>query len=91
MSAPCGSCGAPIVWVVMQPSGKRMPVDLQESTPAERPVLAARWDGRRVVCRALTTREKDDYNLALPPGEHYVRSHFASCPKAATHRKKSRP
>ena len=23
----CRSCGAPIVWVVMRPSGKRMPLD----------------------------------------------------------------
>jgi hypothetical protein len=25
--AKCRSCGAPIVWVVMRPSGKRMPLD----------------------------------------------------------------
>ena len=26
-AATCRSCGAPILWVVMRPSGKRMPLD----------------------------------------------------------------
>ncbi len=31
-TSKCRSCGAPIVWVVMRPSGKKMPLDAKPVT-----------------------------------------------------------
>jgi hypothetical protein len=67
----CRSCGAPIIWVVMYPSGKRMPLDA-------RPLAG------------LITIElgvPDTGHSRGPDEEPLYRSHFATCPQAAQHRK----
>jgi len=70
--ATCRSCGAPIVWVVMFPSGKRMPLDAKPLHGLIRVEPGAPATGHM--------RGKDAEDL-------YV-SHFATCPNAAQHRKK---
>ena len=80
MSAKCRSCGAAILWVKTQ-SGKSMPVDAQ---PCE--------DGN--VC--VATCEGGPTAFVPPEGTTISdatrhKSHFATCPNAATHRKPKVP
>lgn len=69
----CRSCGAAIRWVQMAKSGKKNPLDV---LPAEKGNVAIGGDGLGYVV------SNDDRTPPL-----YV-SHFATCPGAASHRKK---
>lgn len=81
--ARCNSCEAPIRWTITEKHGKRMPVDAE-------PVKAARGfrlldgrdvgDGETLVARFITKPEI---------GERLFQSHFATCPNATQHRRKS--
>ena len=76
--ARCRSCGAPMLWVTMHPSGKPNPLD---PTPVE-------W-GNIEVRDGLQTTSK--YGRVVPQGEREGKlytSHFATCPNAGEHRKR---
>lgn len=67
----CGSCGAPIVWVLTQ-NRKRMPMDAEPvKMPPGQYKLASRDDG--TIDAYLVNRV-------------WI-SHFATCPNADQHRK----
>jgi hypothetical protein len=75
VSARCGSCGALIAWV-RTAAGKRMPIDFE---PTEDGNVVIEPDG---VVHVLKAGE-------FPvPGEARHTSHFATCPKAAEHRRR---
>lgn len=70
-TSECKSCGAEIIWVRMDESGKAMPID---AIPEKRVVLLDRTFGAQdptPVAKMETT---------------YI-SHFATCPNADKHRK----
>jgi hypothetical protein len=67
----CSSCGAAIIWVVMYPSGARMPLDAKPIGGLIKIELGFPDTGH--------ARGKDSEPLYL--------SHFATCPNAAQHRK----
>ena len=77
MSATCRSCSAPIVWAITQ-EGRRMPLDAE---PAREGNVLLYPDG---TCRAL----RADEVIGGAIGEHLHRSHFATCPEAAEHRRR---
>ena len=83
----CKTCGAPIVWIKMLGSGKKMPVN-------EDPVLVLLSHGTEkfittqgvVVTGCRIGDGYDDY-----PDENVVEayeSHFATCPQANQHRRR---
>lgn len=75
--AECSSCGQRIVWVKTE-AGKQMPVDPE-------PV-----SGGNLLLEALDgiDREWTAVVVQAIPGVPMYRSHFASCPQAAEHRKR---
>jgi hypothetical protein len=72
----CRSCSAPLLWVRSATTGSLMPLDAE---PAEDGNI---WlvDGMAHVHNGSLFEEM------LPEGPRY-KSHFASCPNAAQHRK----
>ena len=83
MSTSCRSCGAAIEFVVTA-SGKQMPIDM-----APTPCARCNGDGYR-----MATGGDSPHTFAEPcapcDGLGVVRlSHFATCPHAAAHRKRS--
>jgi len=85
--ATCSSCGAKIRFVVM-PSGKRMPLDAEpvavvgdehSHTHTATVSLCADKEGGQMLTK--------DQLQALPVGTPLYRSHFATCPNSAAHRK----
>lgn len=70
----CSSCGAPIFWACL-PSGKRAPFDA-DPVEAEAPV----------GCYAMLWRDGGEPPWAIHRPALW-RSHFATCPNAAQHRK----
>ena len=73
----CSSCGAAIRWVVTE-AGRRMPVD---ETPTTTGTIEVTGNAARVL---------SPIEAAITRGEHgrLYTSHFATCPHAATHRRK---
>jgi hypothetical protein len=67
----------------MEGTGKRMPLDALPIGLDDNPVLAA---ARRKPDGTLSARALVRCGT-LFAGEHYARSHFASCPHADAHRK----
>lgn len=78
MSDLCRSCKAPVRWVVMARTGRRMPLDPE---PIENGHINLLDDGRAEVLRA------EDVAFAQAEGTPLYRSHFSSCEHAASHRK----
>lgn len=76
MPAKCRSCGAAIVWTLTE-AGRRMPVDVEPSDDGTLR-LEEFQDGSGVIY-AFVVRGN------ASPRELY-RSHFATCPNAASHR-----
>lgn len=80
MSSRCGSCDAQILWVVSE-SGKAVPLDLAPD-PTGRVVIETPDDPREAaVGRVLKKGEETT--------EPRFTSHFATCPDAEQHRRKS--
>ncbi len=83
--AVCSSCGQTISWVVMK-SGKRMPVNpdavFVDVSDQDKNTTIVTPDGRVVKGKAAEPPLKDAYTVGFI-------SHFATCPKARSHRKKS--
>lgn len=77
--SPCRSCGALVIWACATSSGKLMPVD---QTPiATGNILLTERDGQ-VWATVLSKTAA----LSAPKDRHV--SHFATCPQAASHRRK---
>jgi len=72
MAEQCRSCGATIIFVKTA-KGKSMPLDVQ---PAD--------DGNIIVVDGVAVYLKGE----APPNKLRWKSHFATCPQAAQHRKK---
>lgn len=80
MSAACKSCSGAIEWAIL-PTGKLMPLDAQ---PVADGNIAARRDDRGdLVARVLKVGEQP------ADGERRGTSHFATCPNAAAHRRRT--
>jgi len=73
-TAKCRSCKAPVYWAVTG-TGGAMPVNVEPSPDGN---LSLRWNGRRILAVYV------DANFAGPRRK----SHFASCPNAAEHRRR---
>lgn len=80
MSARCGSCRAPVIWAITAAGGKRMPIDAD-------PV-----DGGTIVLSAddppIASVVAPDQMLLGDDGVRYT-SHFATCPNADQHRRRT--
>jgi hypothetical protein len=72
----CRSCGAAILWVKTV-AGKAMPLD---AVPAEDGNIALMPAGAMVL-------PKETADLGQKIGARRYKSHFATCPNAAKHRK----
>lgn len=68
----CRSCGAEIIWAVMG-SGKRMPFDAEPVIPSPTGLFVVITD--------------DEGVHGLSQNNPLYRSHFATCPNAAEHRR----
>jgi hypothetical protein len=77
----CRSCGAPVIWLRMRPSGKRMPVDAKAAPDGN--VFADLDAGIGVVLTGSLDM--------LTPDEPLYRSHFATCPHAGDWRRRAAP
>lgn len=100
--AECNSCGAPIQWVVVAKSGKKMPIDLRPVRDGNIVKLASH-DGETgldlVEYDALlpggAPRPKAGDQARFPSiaeavdpvGRPRFKSHFATCPNADEHRR----
>ena len=73
----CNSCGAPVEWYKTE-SGKSMPIDFAPD-PAGNLILVGGPDARLHMLAADETP---------PPDTNRYRSHFATCPHAAEHRRR---
>lgn len=78
----CNSCGAPIRWAETL-SGAKMPVDAEPHPEGN--LIACPSVGPNVV--AVYKREELRLLAQAHPNAERWRSHFASCPDAAKHRK----
>ena len=87
MRATCDSCGAPIEWARFATSGKPVPLDvgLVDNGNLE---LVERRDAGEAIVRLLGRVELE---AARERGTPLRRTHFATCPNAAAHRRSSRP
>lgn len=78
----CSSCQAPIRWVVVASTGRRMPID---PDPAANGNIVFRPGGSEVEYVGAPRPDGglvgDEYE-----GRRFV-SHFATCPNASKHRK----
>lgn len=86
-AALCSACKAPIEWVVVAKSGKRMPIDVAPVADGNlikglEPLTDGTW--------TVSYLKKDDQaDSMFGQRETYV-SHFATCPAAGEFRKKKR-
>lgn len=82
-TVPCRteSCAAPMVWAVVEKSGKGVPIDVEPNAEGAVYVVGETDDGRPLV--AYGTKEH-------PPPEGVTRytSHFQTCPDAGAWSKK---
>jgi hypothetical protein len=79
---PCESCGAPMLMARTE-SGASTPLDIGDHPKGNQ--AAWREDGITRV------RPAPDLDAPLNEGEHRVMTHFATCPRAADHRKRRPP
>jgi len=82
MNGQCKSCHQPIRWVRLEPGLKPHPLN-PEPTKRGSIVLLDRN-------RARATSKRERTQLAKQGDALYL-SHFATCPGAAQHRRRSRP
>jgi len=85
----CRSCGAPIEWAIT-PDGKRIPIDVQavedgnillsHKSLEEPPVAFVQSKSNIEILRSQAKLSGQPHVL--------FKSHFATCPNAAKHRKK---
>lgn len=93
LASVCRSCGAGILWVISARSGRFMPLD---ASPHEDGDIIVRPDdaGGKVFGYVLAKGQRGGYigdtegaPIPVRPDEPRYRSHFATCPDAAAHRK----
>lgn len=79
----CGSCGAEIIWA--KAGGSKMPLD---PTPlAFEAVRLVAYNSAKGTCRVLTVPDLKYLGRWKAAGVTVHRSHFATCPNAAEHRR----
>lgn len=78
-SAKCRSCQRPVIWVKTE-TGSNMPLDASSS--ADGNVVLVASSPRDAVCWVVTP------SRPAPQGMPLYKSHFATCPNAASHRRK---
>lgn len=85
--AECSSCGRPIRWVVIAKSGKKMPVDAVQVLDGNIAPLGT-TDGASglPLVQYVTQDSKPAFDSLAPPAVPRYKSHFATCPHAASHR-----
>lgn len=79
-SRRCRSCGADILWVVNEASGRRMPLDAHPVETGQFAKSHVSQSGDKVV------RHVPEPLRANYPGKLYE-THFATCPNADSHRR----
>jgi len=77
----CRSCNAPLLWALTE-KGRRMPLD-EEPYGGPEPSGLFVLRGRDQLVPTAVAATPDAF-----PGEPLFRSHFASCPNAASHRRR---
>lgn len=77
----CRSCAAPIVWATT-PAGRLIPIDAQPVDDGNVAVHRS-LDGVHMYARVLKVGEEPE------PGEGRGTSHFATCPNADAHRRRT--
>lgn len=82
MSDLCGSCQAPILWAVVEASGRRMPLD-PHPVPGGNVEGLERSDPATGAPLVHVLRKVD---IGTPGATRY-KSHFATCPNARDHRR----
>ena len=88
----CTSCRARIVWARSATTGKAMPIDVEPHADGNivlrlDPVPEAPKRRQRVAYVIGTRTDYPGPQGGLSPTEPRYRSHFATCPNAAQHRK----
>ncbi len=81
-AAKCRSCQAPILWVHSAVTGALMPVDAVPVSEGGNIVIV---DDKAHVLKG------DLFEELMPLETPKYKSHFATCPNAAKHRKKGKP
>jgi hypothetical protein len=84
MRATCSTCGSPIEWARFEKSRKPVPLDVDLAPPDGNLELVERGSDGVPVVRVLT---KVELEVARKRERPLLRTHFASCPDAATHRR----
>lgn len=82
MPTTCKSCGAVIRWITM-PSGKSMPVDYEPVTYWEKP----KAKGKIVTPNGMIISCEFSGDLQKATGVGFI-PHWATCPKAAEHKRR---
>lgn len=99
MPSTCRSCGAPVVWVTMADTGRRMPLDeaLVDVVISDWVIPGARSEtvvvGSLLSARAVPAWSGVPADVEIHATARRVRgrrSHFSTCPNADQHRKPRR-
>ena len=76
----CSSCNAPLEWATSAATGKTMPIDAEPSS-----------DGNVIVRDGQAVVLNREQLAVLPKDAPRFKSHFATCPLAARHRRPKEP
>lgn len=81
----CRSCGQPIIWAIMKKSGKKNPLDAHPVETGNVILYDDLSGGPEKYAEVLS---KEELAVKHADGELLHVSHFATCSKAASHRRK---
>lgn len=87
MSAACISCDAPVLWAIMSSTGSRMPLDPEPKPDGNIALIEPVIVGEAPLAIVIRPSQLE---AARRLNAHLYRSHFASCPYAARHRRPQR-
>jgi hypothetical protein len=75
----CRSCGARVIWAVVDRSGRRIPLDAEfELEPTRRGAVAYNAETGR--CHVMTTEDHHLVPTWIRAGATFHRAHFSTCP-----------
>lgn len=87
MSATCSSCEAAIIWAVTA-AGALSPFDAEPTPEGTWLLTKSRSSGDvRATFAGRPGSDKPERREAEAAGRNFYRSHFATCPNAASHRR----